>query len=211
MEYELIEADPMEYEPMEVEPMDYEPIEASPMEYEPIEDDHDLMEYEPIEDGHDHMDYGERGKMSGHVESYNVAFKTFGRWWFFDEMRVLLGLMRGEGVRGDFVTLEIFVAFLTSYGNQRVPPLLGKYAMKIEAEAMDYEPDEPQAMDYEPVEAEAMDYEPDEVEAMDYEPVEAEAMDYEPVEAKAMDYEPVEALRISHFKVTTFQYKKEGC
>nr|GEV85037.1 hypothetical protein [Tanacetum cinerariifolium] len=159
--------------------------------------------------------------MSGHVESYNVVFKKFGRWRFFNEMRVSLGLMRGEGVRGDFVTLEIFVAFLTSYGNQRVPPLLGKSAMKIEAEAMDYEPveaeamdyepDEAEAMDYEPVEAEAMDYVPDEVEAMDYEPVEAEAMDYEPVEAKAMDYEPVEALRISHFKVKSFQYKNEGC
>nr|GEX43020.1 hypothetical protein [Tanacetum cinerariifolium] len=119
----------------------------------------------------------EREKVSGHVESYNVVFKTIGRWRFFDEKKVLLGLIRGEGVRGDFVTLEIFVAFLTSYGNQRVPPLLGKSAMKIEAEAMDYEP----------VEAEAINYDPDEAEAMDYESVEAEAMDYEPVEAEAMD------------------------
>nr|GEW84509.1 hypothetical protein [Tanacetum cinerariifolium] len=157
------------------------------------------------------MGVRERKKISGHVESYNVVFKTLGRWRFFNEMRALLGLMRGEGVSGDFVTLEIFVAFLTSYGNQRVPPLLGKSAMKIEAEAMDYEPVEAEAMYYEPVEAEAMDYESVEAEAMDYEPVEAEAMDYEPVEAEAMDYEPVEAIRISHFKVKCFQYKKEGC
>ena len=51
----------------------------------------------------------ESGKMSGGVESYNVVFKALGRRRFFDKMRFLLGEMRGKGVRGDYVTLEIFV------------------------------------------------------------------------------------------------------
>ena len=51
----------------------------------------------------------ESGRMSGGVESYNVVFKALGRRRFFDKMRFLLGEMRGKGVRGDYVTLEIFV------------------------------------------------------------------------------------------------------
>ena len=51
----------------------------------------------------------ESGKVSGGVESYNVVFKALGRRRFFDKMRFLLGEMRGKGVRGDYVTLEIFV------------------------------------------------------------------------------------------------------